>query len=171
MRQIVTLLLFVIGFSAFVSAKPVMIVPAVTTTSLTTNVVQDGGFWNKLKTKVRNFFKSIDDDAITIAIIAHITIIGLVIAIVMNAEKKSDLATFYIRQVLGVSVLGLALSIILSLLSLVPLLGLIAAIVGFFLSIGLLVLLIISLLAAMKGEKKELPVVGKMFQKWFASIG
>ena len=151
-------------------AKPAVIVPAVTTQNLTANTLDKGGLWSKIKTKVHQFFE--EDEAIKIAVIAHITIIGLVIAITMNADKKSELATFYIRQVLGLTVLSLATSIIMSVLSIVPVLGLIAAtILGLFVGLGILALLIISLLSAINGEKKELPVVGKMFQKWFASIG
>ena len=150
-------------------AKPAVIVPAVTTQNLTANTLDKGGLWSKIKTKVHQFFE--EGEAIKIAVIAHITIIGLVIAITMNADKKSELATFYIRQVLGLTVLSLATSIIMSVLSIVPVLGLIAAILGLFVGLGILALLIISLLSAINGEKKELPVVGKMFQKWFASIG
>lgn len=171
MKQLVFLLLFVIGFSSMALAKPAVIVPAVTTQNLTANTLDKGVLWSKIKTKVHQFFEMIEDDAVTIAVIAHITIIGLIIAIVMNADKKSELATFYIRQVLGLTVLSLATSIIMSVLSIVPVLGLIAAILGLFVGLGILALLIISLLSAINGEKKELPVVGKMFQKWFASIG
>ncbi len=171
MKQLVFLLLFVIGFSSMALAKPAVIVPAVTTKNLTANTLDKGGLWSKIKTKVHQFFEMIEDDAVQIAVIAHITIIGLIIAIVMNADKKSELATFYIRQVLGISVLGLAVSIAVALLSLIPVVGFIASIAGFFISLGLLVLLVMSLLSAIKGEQKELPVVGKMFQKWFASIG
>lgn len=43
-----------------------------------------------------------------IAIIAHITIIGWVVALVMNSNNKSSLATFYIRQMLGLLLLAMA---------------------------------------------------------------
>ena len=169
MKQLVFLLLFVLGFSSAALAKPAVLVPAVTTQNLTANTLDKGGLWSKIKTKVHQFLE--EGEAIKIAVIAHITIIGLIIAIVMNADKKSELATFYIRQVLGLTVLSLATLIIMSVLSIVPVLGLIAAILGLFVGLGILALLIISLLSAINGEKKELPVVGKMFQKWFASIG
>lgn len=171
MKQLVFLLLFVIGFSSIALAKPAVIVPAVTTQNLTANTLEKGGLWSKIKTKVHQFFEMIEDEAVQIAVIAHITIIGLIIAIVMNADKKSELATFYIRQVLGISVLQLAILIVVGILSFIPVVGFIASLAGFLVSLGLLVLLIISLLSAIKGEQKELPVVGKMFQKWFASIG
>ncbi len=171
MKQLVFLLLFVIGFSSIALAKPVVIVPAVTAQNLTVSTLNKGGLWSKIKTKVHQFFEMIEDKAVQIAVIAHITIIGLVIAIVMNADKKSELASFYIRQVLGLSILGLAISIVVGILSLIPVVNVIVAIAGFFVNLGLVVLLIMSLLSAIKGEQKELPVVGKMFQKWFASIG
>ena len=171
MKQLVFLLLFVLGFSSAALAKPAVLVPAVTTQNLTANTLDKGGLWSKIKTKVHQFLE--EGEAIKIAVIAHITIIGLVIAITMNADKKSELATFYIRQVLGISVLGLLSAIIVFGTALIPVIGplLIAPIVSVILFIPLLVLFIMSLLSAIKGKKKEVPVVGKMFQKWFASIG
>lgn len=47
----------------------------------------------------------------TVAIISHITIIGWIIAVVMNSNKKTEFASFYIRQTLLLNlVLGLGLT-------------------------------------------------------------
>lgn len=100
----------------------------------------------------------------TRAIIAHITIIGWIIALVMNNEKKDEFASFYIRQTLGIFLMGIAASILsMLLLFVVPFLGPI-------ISLGVLAVLIVSLVWAVNGEKKELPVVGPMFQEWFKSL-
>lgn len=96
-------------------------------------------------------------DGKNIAIIAHITLIGWIIALVMNGgEKKTEFGSFYIRQVLGLGLCGLVLSFI-------PL-------VGWILSLVILVFWIMSLIGAFGGEKKLTPVVGQYFQDWFKSL-
>ncbi len=49
-----------------------------------------------------------NEDAKKIAIIAYITIIGLIIAYVMNNDKKLPFASYHIRQSLGLGVTALA---------------------------------------------------------------
>lgn len=94
-----------------------------------------------------------------ISIIAHITIIGWVVALVMNSNNKSSLATFYIRQMLGLLLLALAVYFL-------------SKISGIFaiLNLGTLALWIISLIGAVNEEEKELPFFGPLFQDWFKSI-
>ncbi len=104
-----------------------------------------------------NDAKQVLSDGKNVAIIAHITIIGWVIALVMNnGEKKSEYGSFYIRQVLG---LGLCLL----LLGFIP-------VVGWLLSLVILVLWVMSLLGALSGEKKLTPILGPYFQDWFKSL-
>ncbi|MBQ0787377.1 MAG: YtxH domain-containing protein [Oceanihabitans sp.] len=101
--------------------------------------------------------KEVFSDGKNVAIIAHITIIGWVIALVMNnGEKKSEYGSFYIRQVLG---LGLCLL----LLGFIPL-------VGWILSLVFIILWVMSLLGALSGEKKLTPILGEYFQDWFKSL-
>lgn len=94
-------------------------------------------------------------DGKTKAIVAHITLIGWIIALVLNSQEKDEYASFYIRQMLGL--------LIISFLGFIPLLGLIFGIAA-------LVLWIISLIGAASGEMKALPVVGTYFQDWFKSL-
>ncbi len=98
-----------------------------------------------------------------IAIIAYITLIGLIIAFVMNNDKKDAFASFHIRQSLGLMVAGLALSV----LNVVPFLGWIIAVFG---SLFLLVLWVIGLMNAINGKETPVPVLGEYFAKWFASV-
>jgi len=65
----------------------------------------------------------------TIAIISYLTFIGLIIAFVMNNEKKEPFASFHIRQSLGLALLGFSLSFIM----IIPILGWIIGFLGFFL--------------------------------------
>ena len=94
-------------------------------------------------------------DGKTKAIVAHITLIGWIIALVLNSQEKDEYASFYIRQMLGL--------LILSFLGFIPLLGLVIGIAAF-------VLWILSLIGAASGQMKPLPLVGNYFQDWFKSL-
>lgn len=91
-----------------------------------------------------------------IAIIAHITLIGWIIALVMNNSNKSELGSFYIRQMLGLLILSLVFMFI--------------PVIGWILNILIFVLWIMSLVGALSGEKKPTPVLGAHFQNWFSSL-
>jgi len=95
------------------------------------------------------------DEGKTIAIISYITWVGLIIAFVMNNDKKNDFAKFHIRQSL--------LIMIAALLSFIP-------IIGWIWGIFLFVLWILGLIAAINGEKKEVPVLGHLAQDWFKGL-
>lgn len=106
---------------------------------------------------------SVVEEGKTIAIIAYITIIGLVIALVMNQEKKNSFAQFHIRQSLGIMLTGLVTSMI----SWIPFLGWILAPIVF---IGLLVLWISGLMNAVSGREKTVPILGDKYAEWFKTI-
>ncbi len=99
----------------------------------------------------------------TKSIVAHITLIGWIIALVMNQNQadKGPNTSFYLRQMLGLMLVGLAGSVVGWLTF-----GWISTII----SIALLVLWIISLISAISGEQKPVPVVGDMFQEWFKGL-
>lgn len=100
----------------------------------------------------------------TIAIIAYITIIGLIIAFIMNNEKKNSFATFHIRQCLGLGLTSLALGVV----NIIPILGWLISIFG---SLFLLVLWVMGLISALNGEEKPVPLLGEKYQEWLGSIG
>jgi uncharacterized membrane protein len=95
-------------------------------------------------------------DGKTKAIVAHITLIGWVIALVINSNEKDELASYYIRQLLGLYLLNLVLWMI--------------PVVGWLLNIVVFVFWLMSLIGAIQGEQKETPIVGKYFQEWFKSL-
>jgi uncharacterized membrane protein len=97
----------------------------------------------------------------TKSIVAHITLIGWIIALVMNQSDKGPNTSFYLRQNLGLWIVAVAGTVV-GMLSL--------NIIGTIISIAVLVLWVISLLGALSGEQKPSPVVGDMFQSWFKSI-
>ena len=106
--------------------------------------------------QIENDVHAVSKDGKNIALIAHLTLIGWVIALVMNNNTKSEFGSFYIRQVLGLGLTGLVLSFI--------------PILGWIVSIGIFVLWIMSLISSLNGEKKLTPVLGPYFQDWFKSL-
>lgn len=98
----------------------------------------------------------------TIAIISYITIIGTVIAFVMNNDKKNSFASFHIRQAIGVYLLFF----LINLLTRYGHMGWLDNILYFV----ALVFLIIGLLGAIQEEEKKVPFLGDQFQEWFKNI-
>ena len=90
------------------------------------------------------------------AIISHITWIGWIIALVVNMNDKDELASFYIRQMLGLWLFSIVISFI-------PVVN----IIGWLIT---LVFWIISLIGAINGEQKLIPWVGQLFQDWFKGL-
>ena len=99
--------------------------------------------------------QSSGDNGKTVALVSHFTWIGMVIGLIMNNGNKTELGSFYVRQMLGL--------VLASILCIVPLLGMIWSVV-------LLVFWIMSIAAASKGEMKEIPLLGAAFQKWFKNL-
>lgn len=96
-------------------------------------------------------------DGKTKAIVAHITLIGWIVALVLNqGEQKDSFAAFYIRQMLGLIILAIGLSFI--------------PIVGWILNIAVIVFWLMSLINAAGGKEVMLPVIGAYFQDWFKAL-
>ncbi len=105
----------------------------------------------------------------TIAILAYITIIGFIIAIVMHGSKKTALGSFHLRQVLGLIVTGLALWLPGIIISMIPIVNFLMLIIWPVIGISLFVIWLMGLIAAANGERKPAPLVGEYYQKWFAN--
>lgn len=91
------------------------------------------------------------------AIVAHITLIGWIVALVLNqGENKTELASYYIRQMLGLMLASFVLGFI-------PIINLIVWLV-------FLVFWIMSLIGSLNGEKKPTPYLGEYFQDWFKAL-
>ena len=102
-------------------------------------------------------------DAKTKAIVAHLTPIGWIIALVINMSQKEELASYYIRQTLGIFLA----SFVLGILNSIPVLGWIIWAVG---GVILFIFWLMSLIWAISGEMKPVPWVGNLFQDWFKSL-
>lgn len=99
----------------------------------------------------------------TTAIIAYITLIGLIIAFVQNQDKKDEFAKFHIVQSLGLLLTGFALGMI----GIIPILGWIIYFFGIFV---LLFMWIKGLMNAINGKKEPVPILGKKYMEWFKNI-
>jgi len=97
----------------------------------------------------------------TVAIVAYITIIGFIAAIIIHSNKKTRLGAFHLRQMLGIILTGVAGAIC----AIVPILGWIVYAV---VMIALLVFWIMGLIGAIQGSTKPVPVLGEKYQQWFS---
>ena len=92
----------------------------------------------------------------TIAIVSYITIIGWVIALILNNNEKNSFASFHIRQSLGINLLGMALTFI--------------PVIGWILGIAVFIFWVIGLIAAITERTVPVPVIGGLFQDWFKTL-
>lgn len=96
------------------------------------------------------------DSGKTVAIIAHITFIGTIIALVMNNGNKTELGSYYVRQTIGIWLLALVLTWI--------------PIVGCFAFIICVVLIVMSVINAANEKMVPTPLLGDYFQDWFKGL-
>ncbi len=100
----------------------------------------------------------------TVAIISYLTIVGWIVALVLNNNNPSSLGKFHIRQSLGIILISVAASLLAS----IPILG---WIISLALSILSFVLWIIGILDAIaERDNKPVPLIGEQCQIWFQSI-
>lgn len=90
-------------------------------------------------------------DGRTIAIIAYLTLIGWIIALVLHLGNKTSLGAFHLRQMLGLMLTALVLSVIPG--------------VGLILSLALLVFWVLGLASAIQGEQRPIPLIGDFYQQ------
>ncbi|SDR83837.1 hypothetical protein [Gramella sp. MAR_2010_147] len=104
----------------------------------------------------------ITGQAKTTAIVAYITIIGTIIAYFMNLETKDRFASFHIRQAFGINITFYAIGALMGMFDQ-------GLIIGAF-YVCFIVLWGYGLITAIKGETREVPFLGPLFQKWFSTI-
>jgi uncharacterized membrane protein len=102
----------------------------------------------------------------TVAIISYLTLIGFIVALIIHSNKKTQLGSFHLRQVLGLIVTSLAFGICAFVLAFIPIVGWLAILAGW---ITLLVFVVMGFIGAATGQMKPLPLVGEHYQKWFAN--
>ena len=97
-----------------------------------------------------------------IAIISYLTIIGCIIAMVMNNEKKYPFASFHNRQALGIFLLFFALGYPIGYFDSW------AITMGFYLCF--FILWVYGFIGALQYEQREIPFLGNLIQKLFKGI-
>ncbi len=101
-------------------------------------------------------------DGKTTAIIAYMTMLGAIIAITMNIEPKHEFARFHTRQAFGLHLVFLGFALFLS--------TAFNKYAWYGLYIFYIVLWIYGFVGALNNTKKEVPLLGSYFQKWFTFI-
>lgn len=98
----------------------------------------------------------------TAAIIAYLTIFGTIIAYFMNSSKRNYFTSFHIRQMVGL--------FLISMINKYVVYDFLGTTAGWIVGVLLFICWVIGFIGAIKGEEKEVPVVGIHFQNWFRGI-
>lgn len=105
-------------------------------------------------------------DEKTSGIVSYLTLIGWIVVLATRKEK-TEYTSFHLRQMLGIMVLGIGISIIGFII------GMVSSTLGAiwnFVSFIPLILWVLAFIGALNEEKKLVTVVGEQFQEWFKSI-
>ena len=96
------------------------------------------------------------------AITSYNLIIGVLIALSMNAETKNKFASFHIKQAVGLNLTFISIGLLISNFSNMQIY------ISFW--VFFTVLWVFGILSAIKGENKSIPIVGNLYQKIFKSL-
>lgn len=102
----------------------------------------------------------------TTAIVSYLTLIGFIVAIILHGSKKTSLGSFHLRQSLGLMLTSIAVIFAGMLLAFIPFIGWLTDLA---LWVGLMVLWVLGLISAIKGERKPVALLGEHYQKWFGN--
>ncbi len=109
----------------------------------------------------------------TIGILAYITLIGFIVALVLNQNKQGEekrFGAFHLRQALGLIICAIGVFIVFAILSTIFMMSSFSllAIVSLFSTLiwlGFLALLIVGIINAANGTFKEIPLIGTLSSK------
>ena len=96
-----------------------------------------------------------------LAIISYLTFIGLIIAIIMNLEKRNPFTSFHIRQMLGLVIMVVVANMIEKYIN-----SWLGTLCWFVAAAGWLY----AFFHVIKGEMKPIPYIGEQFQEWFRNV-
>lgn len=89
--------------------------------------------------------------ATLVSVISYFTLVGWIVALIIYDKHQSSLASFHLRQSLGLIITG-------AILSLIPL-------VGWILNIGVLLAWVVALYSAIQGREYAVPLLGDCYQE------
>ena len=101
-------------------------------------------------------------DPKVVGIVAYLTLIGWIVALIMN-NPKSTFGSFHLRQSLGIMLLFMCSSVV----TIIPFVGWIIGFVGILFGF---VLWIIGLIGAIQQKSQPVPVIGEKSQEWFSAL-
>lgn len=105
----------------------------------------------------------------TVAIVAYITLIGFIAAIIIHTNKKTQLGAYHLRQMLGFFLTTVALGFCVFIGAFIPILNMLIFVCYWISMVVLFVFWIMGLIAAIQGQMKPMPLVGPLYQKWFSN--
>ena len=105
----------------------------------------------------------------TVAILAYITLIGYIVAIVMHGNNKTKIGSYHLKQATGLILFSVACWLAIFIMAFLPFINFLILILSPILWIGILVLVILGVINAANGAAKPLPVLGSLFEKLFAN--
>jgi uncharacterized membrane protein len=105
----------------------------------------------------------------TAAILAYITLIGYIVAIVMHGNNKTKIGSYHLKQATGLILFSIASWLALMIIAFLPFIGFLILFLSPVLWILILVLVIMGVINAANGAMKPIPVLGTLFEKWFAN--
>src|SRR5689334_25157143 len=97
--------------------------------------------------------------------LAYITIIPAIIFLVMEPYNRNRFVRFHSFQNIFFCVACIALGIVMSIIGMIPMVGLITLVIWPLIGLGLLVVWVILLLKAYQGQMFKLPVIGDLAEK------
>lgn len=93
-------------------------------------------------------------------LMAILAYIGLLFLVPLFAAKDSKFARFHTNQGIVLAIVKYVVIAIIGILGKLPVIGLIASILGSILEVGFFALMVIGIINAVNGKAKELPVIG-----------
>ncbi len=105
----------------------------------------------------------------TAAILAYITLIGYIVAIILHSNNKTKIASYHLKQATGLLLFGIASWFAMMIIAFLPFIGFAVLFLSPVMWILILVLVILGIINAANGAMKPLPVLGGLFEKWFAN--
>ena len=98
----------------------------------------------------------------SLALIAHIPVFGIIYSILQFKDQKDAYLGFYVRQMLGITLMGAISSMVH--------INIFGGFTNNLLWLFTVVFWFISLYGAVNQEKKLVPVIGQYFQDWFKNL-
>lgn len=104
-----------------------------------------------------------------VSVISYLIWIGWIISFVMftKKENKTEFNRFHMRQSLGIHVISVAVYLVCSVISYIPILGGMACSI---LYTVIAVMLLWGIIGAFGGKKNKIPFVGDTFQRIFRKV-